>query len=277
VPLGSVTVSGKFTPKATLKASASTVTYGASITLTAVISGTGVTPTGTVTFLDGATQLGVSALKPSGAATYTVSAPPAGTHSITASYSGDSNYSSLTSSAIGVTVRKASSSLTWAAPAAITYGAALTATQLDATAAVAGSYAYTPAAGTVLGAGSHTLTVAFTPASANYASATAKVKLSVAKAAPGVQLTASAAAIKRGASDTFTATLSGAGAAPSGTVSFFNGAKKLGAASLNSSGVATYATTKLPVGSDKITASYAGSSNYLGATSTAVTVTVTAP
>jgi hypothetical protein len=174
-------------------------------------------------------------------------------------------------------VRQASSTLTWAAPAAITYGAALSSTQLDAKAAVAGSYAYAPAAGTVLGAGSHTLAVTFTPTSANYASATAKVKLSVAKATTSVQLSASATAIKKGTSVTFTATLSGAGAAPGGTVSFYNGAKKLGAATLNSSGVTNYTTTKLPAGSDPITASYAGSSNYLGATSTAVTVTVTAP
>ena len=38
-------------------------------------------------------------------------------------------------------------------PAAITYGTALSATQLDATAPVPGTFVYTPAAGTVLGAG----------------------------------------------------------------------------------------------------------------------------
>ena len=38
-------------------------------------------------------------------------------------------------------------------PAAITYGTALGATQLDATASVAGTFAYTPASGTVLEAG----------------------------------------------------------------------------------------------------------------------------
>ena len=47
--------------------------------------------------------------------------------------------------------------ITWPAPAAITYGTALSSTQLNATANLAGTFAYTPTAGTVLTAGSHTL------------------------------------------------------------------------------------------------------------------------
>ena len=43
--------------------------------------------------------------------------------------------------------------ITWNNPANITYGTALSATQLNATANVAGSFTYTPAAGTVLNAG----------------------------------------------------------------------------------------------------------------------------
>ncbi len=53
--------------------------------------------------------------------------------------------------------------ITWPSPSNIVYGTALSATQLDATANVPGTFAYTPAAGTVLGAGSDTLSVAFTP------------------------------------------------------------------------------------------------------------------
>ena len=53
--------------------------------------------------------------------------------------------------------------ITWATPIAITYGTALSAAQLDATASVAGSFVYTQAIGTVLGAGSQTLSVTFTP------------------------------------------------------------------------------------------------------------------
>lgn len=65
-------------------------------------------------------------------------------------------------------INQATPSITWPTPGAITYGTALSATQLDATASfnsapVAGTFVYTPAAGTVLSAGSHTLSVAFTP------------------------------------------------------------------------------------------------------------------
>ncbi len=43
--------------------------------------------------------------------------------------------------------------ITWASPAGITYGTALSAAQLDATANVPGTFAYSPAAGTVPGGG----------------------------------------------------------------------------------------------------------------------------
>ena len=54
-------------------------------------------------------------------------------------------------------VSKATTAVTWATPAAITYGTALSGTQLDASSGgVAGTFAYSPSAGTVLGAGSQT-------------------------------------------------------------------------------------------------------------------------
>lgn len=77
--------------------------------------------------------------------------------------------------------------ITWATPAAITYGTALSATQLDATANVPGSFAYTPAAGTVLSAGAQTLSVTFAPTnSTEYNPATASVSLTVSKATPTI-------------------------------------------------------------------------------------------
>jgi hypothetical protein len=70
--------------------------------------------------------------------------------------------------------------LTWANPVAIVYGTALSASQLDAMANVSGSFAYSPAANTVLGVGSHTLSVTFTPTeTADYNTATANVQLMV--------------------------------------------------------------------------------------------------
>src|SRR5206468_335056 len=70
--------------------------------------------------------------------------------------------------------------ITWPSPAAITFGTALGATQLDATASVDGTFAYTPAAGTVLASGTQTLSVTFTPADpANYTRATQSVTIDV--------------------------------------------------------------------------------------------------
>jgi len=75
------------------------------------------------------------------------------------------NYT-VVSNSVSVTVSKATPAITWATPAAITHGAALSSTQLNATANVAGSFAYIPAAGAILSAGTNTLLVTFTPTDA---------------------------------------------------------------------------------------------------------------
>jgi len=73
--------------------------------------------------------------------------------------------------------------ITWPTPASITYGTALSATQLDATSTVAGTFAYTPALGIVLKAGPQTLSVTFTPSdTTDYQTAAATVTLPVTKA-----------------------------------------------------------------------------------------------
>ncbi len=66
---------------------------------------------------------------------------------------------------------------------AITYGTALSGTQLDASASVAGTYSYSPPLGTVLHAGVQTLSVTFTPTdTTDYTTATGTVNLTVNKA-----------------------------------------------------------------------------------------------
>jgi hypothetical protein len=72
-------------------------------------------------------------------------------------------YGRTTSTPLTVSVNQAASSITWTTPAAITYGTALSSTQLNASSTVAGTFAYSPLAGTVLTAGMHTLSVIFTP------------------------------------------------------------------------------------------------------------------
>lgn len=85
----------------TLKASSTTAETGSAVTLTATVSPTAAT--GTVTFYDSTTSLGSGTLS-SGTATLSPTFSTAGTHSLTATYSGNSTYASSTSSALSLTV-----------------------------------------------------------------------------------------------------------------------------------------------------------------------------
>ena len=81
---------------------------------------------------------------------------------------------------VTINVSKATPTITWSNPADITYGTALSNTQLNASASVPGSFVYDPASGTVLSAGTHTLNVTFTPTdTANYTNAIANVTINV--------------------------------------------------------------------------------------------------
>jgi hypothetical protein len=78
---------------------------GQSVTFTATVTSTAAgTPTGTVTFLDGATTLGSGTLNNSAQAALAISTLTAGAHSITAVYGGDSNFTGSTSAALAQTV-----------------------------------------------------------------------------------------------------------------------------------------------------------------------------
>jgi hypothetical protein len=71
--------------------------------------------------------------------------------------------STLTAPWAAMAEAKVAPTVTWPAPANITSGTALGGTQLNATASVPGTFTYTPPAGTVLSAGTQTLSVTFTP------------------------------------------------------------------------------------------------------------------
>src|SRR5262249_30289442 len=97
------------------------------------------------------------------------------------------NYTTATRT-VTIDVAKATPAITWAAPAGITYGTALSSTQLNATASVQGTFVYSPTSGTVLSAGGAPAlsgTVARTDA-ANYTTATRTVTIDVAKATPTI-------------------------------------------------------------------------------------------
>jgi hypothetical protein len=89
------------------------------------------------------------------------------------------DYTSV-STTVQLVVNKTAPTITWANPAAIPYGTALSAAQLNATANVPGTFTYNPAAGTVLRAGSQILSVTFTPNDAvDYNPATSSVTVLV--------------------------------------------------------------------------------------------------
>jgi hypothetical protein len=183
-----------------------------------------------------------------------------------------SNYSTSTAT-VTLTVNKVVSAISWGSPAAISYGTALSGAQLNASSTVAGSFAFSPAPGAVLNAGSQTLTATFTPTdTSNYSTATATVTLTVNKATPGIALASSANPAYVSNPIAFTATLTSGTSAPTGTVSFYDGTTLLGSGSL-ASGVATYTTSSLAAGSHSITAAYSGDSNFAAVTSTAVSET----
>lgn len=77
--------------------------------------------------------------------------------------------------------------IAWDNPAPINYGTALSSSQLNAVANIAGSFVYSPTNGTVLPAGSNALSVVFYPTdTANYSSMTDIVSIVVFKATPVV-------------------------------------------------------------------------------------------
>jgi polygalacturonase len=109
VDVGPITVT-VVPPAATstvLTASPTALTAGASLSLAATVTGSASSaqaPTGSVTFLDGSTTLQTVNVDATGKASFATSTLAVGMHSLTAAYSGDSNFASSTSAAVSVTV-----------------------------------------------------------------------------------------------------------------------------------------------------------------------------
>ena len=104
------TITQKTGDAITLSSSANPANFGASVVFTVKLT---TDATGTVTFFDGATQLGASPSTISGGvATYTTSTLSVLTHPITAKYSGDSNYSTVTSTILSEEIDPVSATMT---------------------------------------------------------------------------------------------------------------------------------------------------------------------
>ena len=118
------------------------------------------------------------------------------------------DYTTATATAT-LTVNPISPTITWPAPASIPYATALSATQLDATAPVAGAFVYNPPSGTVLSAGAHALSVTFTPTdTVDYTTAKATATQLV---GPNIQTQPASLTVVLGHNAAFSITAAGAG------------------------------------------------------------------
>jgi hypothetical protein len=240
-----------------------TLTLPAGLTATALTDSTGgwTCALGTLT-CSRTTSIAASA---SDAVTLTVSVPPYGAGSTTTGLinatASSPNFSNNVTASDTVIFQQPPA-ITWATPANIVFGTVLSATQLNASSPVAGSFSYSPAAGTVLNVGPHTLTATFTPTdTTDYTTATATVTLTVIPVTPTLGLTSNTNPIFLSNAVTFTATIASLATPPTGTVVFMDGTTQIGSGTV-SAGIATFTTTALSAQVHSITAAYSGDSSY---------------
>ena len=284
-------------------AAGSPAVVGQSVTFTATVSAvspaaqTPTMVTGTVTFFDGSTSLGTGGVDSSGTATLTTSSLTVDTHTISAAYDGDTNFSGGTSAAFSQTVNQFAATtvaVTSLANMAI-LGQYVT---LTATVASSGILPNSPTGlvtfldnGTSLGTmplssctavyttnglatGSNTITAVYS-GDANFSGSTAAAFTEDVNQQTIMTLSSSANPTQPGTSVTFTALVSPVGSAgtPTGTVTFLDSGLSLGTGTVASSGTAMYTTSSLAGGTQAISAVYSGDANFSGS-SYALTQTV---
>jgi hypothetical protein len=279
----------------TLISSLNPSALGQAVTFTATVqpaTGSG-TPTGTVTFNDGAIVLGPGTLN-GGTATLTTSGLGAGVHSITAIYGGDASFASSTSPVLMQTVNKAASSTAVVSSnsasnrgAVVTFTATVTS---SATGTPTGTVTFQDAATTLgmgtlsggtatfttsgLGTGAHSITAIY-GGDANFTGSTSPILTqTIGKAASSTAVASSNNPSIIGTAVSLTASVtSPVTGTLTGTVTFQDGTSVLGTGTL-SGGAATFITSGLTAGTHSITAVYSGDANFAGGTSPALMQTV---
>ncbi len=269
----------------TLTSSVNPSLVGQATTFTASLNATGA-PTGTVKFYDGATLLGTQSLAGL-SASLSVSFAAAGTHPITAVYSGDVNTTPGTSGVLSQVVLNVTSiTLTSSVnPSQLNQATTLTA-NLSALGTPTGAVKFYDGA-TLLGSqnltgssasisvsfstsGSHSLKAVYS-GDANTAPGTATLTQIVLNLTT-VTLSTSVNPVSVNANTTLTSTVSSAGT-PTGTVAFYAGANKLGTATI-AGGVASLVVSFPTAGIYSLTAVYSGDANNQTATSAPISQTV---
>jgi Bacterial Ig-like domain (group 3) len=273
--------------------------FGQPVQFKVTVTGTGATPTGNVTLKDGTTSLGTQPLNGAAQTTFTISSLAAGSHTITATYAGDTNFATSTSASLTQTVNKAATTTTVAsssnpsiAGASVTFTATVsvtspgvgvpggTVTFKDGTTNICSTVAMTSGVATcatsTLTVAAHSITAVYNGDSNFNTSTSAVVTQTVDKDGVTATLTSSVNPSNFGASLVFTATVTtvGPGGTPTGSVQFKEGAATLSTVTLNSSGVATYTNTTLPAGNHTITAVYGGDTKHNGGSSSDVVQTI---
>jgi hypothetical protein len=282
----SVSFSITSTTTTSLSSSLNPAPSGKPITFTAIVapklSGT---PTGTVTFKDGATVLGTKTLS-GGKATFSTSALASGSHNITAIYDGATYFTTSTSSALAEKIANTTSTKVASSKNPSMFGQSVTFT---ATVTHTGSGTPTGTVtfkngGSVLGTATlsggiakfatatltvatHTITAVYagTP---NFAGSTSPALSQVVdRANSTTTIKSSMNPSKSGESVTITATVRTSTAGTlTGTVNFVDNGKSLGTRTL-SDGFATVSTAAFATGTHNITAIYAGNADFNGSDS----------
>lgn len=270
-----------------INSSANPSSAGGPVTFTAVVTGTGATPTGSVTFKDGATTIGTSPLDGSGQATLSTSALGVGGHSITAVYAGDSNFSGNASPPLVQVVNQATSATALSSSAnpgafgaPVTLVATVTASGLSPTGTVtfkdgavtigSGALNGSGAASLVISSlalGSHSITAIYSGDANATASTSLPLTQTIVSNATSTALNSSANPASVGTAVTFSAAVTGSGGTPTGSVSFKDGGTVLGTVALDGSGHASFTTSALSSGTHAISAVYGGDSNFASSTS----------
>jgi uncharacterized repeat protein (TIGR03803 family) len=290
--LSQVVTTVKTATTTTLVSSRNPSVSGKPVTFTALVSSSAGTPTGKIEFLNGTTVLATVTLK-SGAAKYTTSQLPPGSNTITAVYSGDSNHSGSTSPAVDQVVQAPTTTTITSLPNPSVYGQAviLTATVTATIGAPPDGEAVTFKQGSTLlgtgtlsggtatlststlGVGEKKVTAVY-GGDANFTSSKSEILSQVVgEAATTTTLTSSLNPSNFGQSVTFTATVAPQfSGTPTGKVAFYDGTTLLKTVAL-SGGVAKYTTSKLTADTHNITATYNGSTSFIGS-SASLTQTV---
>jgi hypothetical protein len=293
----------KIATSTTIASSANPADAGATVNFTVTVTAANSTSpnvaiTGSVSLMDGATVIGTGTVSAAGTgpATATVVIPVStlaiGSHAITATYAGDTNYIGSGSSAMSETISLATSSnvltastTTPIATKPVTLTATLssnggtptgTVTFLDgATAIGTGNLANGVASITTgtLAVGAHTITAVYGGDTKDSASTSNAVTVTVQAATTKTGLTPSQNPTNFGQSFMLTAAVSGNGGVPTGSVTFSDGGTALQTVTL-ANGVATYTTTTLADGSHTFTATYTGDANDSTSSSAPLTVQV---